>query len=208
MSGAGNTVVLAVRDLQTYFFTQRGVGKAAGLEPAAAGNFPHEFSGGMRQRVAIARALALCPSLIVLDEPVSALDVSIRTRIMNLFKDLQEQFGMAYLLTAHNLATVRYLSHRVLVMYLGHIVESAPSEALLTNPLHPYTKALISAALPIRPGEEREEILLSGEVPSPTNPPPGCRFHPRCPLAFARCSPDTPELRQLAPGHQAACHLY
>jgi len=181
---------------------------AVGLEPAAAGNFPHEFSGGMRQRVAIARALALRPALIILDEPVSALDVSIRAQIMNLFKDLQEQFGMAYLLIAHNLATVRYLSHRVAVMYLGSIVESAPSEALSTHPLHPYTRALISAALPIRPGEEREEILLSGEVPSPTNPPAGCRFHSRCPLAFARCSEETPELRELAPGHLAACHVY
>lgn len=181
---------------------------AVGLEPAAAGNFPHEFSGGMRQRVAIARALALRPSLIILDESVSALDVSIRPQIMNLFKDLQEQFGMAYLLIAHNLATVRYLSHRVAVMYLGSIVESAPSEALFTHPLHPYTQALISAALPIRPGEERKEMLLSGEVPSPTNPPTGCRFHSRCPLAFARCSQEIPELRELAPGHLAACHVY
>ena len=179
-----------------------------GLEPAAAGNFPHEFSGGMCQRVAIARALALRPSLIVLDEPVSALDVSIHAQIMNLFKDLQEQFGMAYLLIAHNLVTVRYLSHRVAVMYLGKIVESASSEALFANPIHPYTKALISAALPLRPGEERGGILLSGEVPSPTNPPPGCRFHPCCPLAVARCSQETPRLRELAPGHQVACHLY
>ena len=181
---------------------------AVGLEPAAAANFPHEFSGGMRQRVAIARALALHPALIVLDEPVSALDVSIRAQIMNLFKDLQEQFGIAYLLIAHNLATVRYLSHHVAVMYLGKLVESAPSEELFTNPLHPYTKALISAALPTRPGEDREEILLSGEVPSPTNPPSGCHFHPRCPLALARCSEDTPGLRPVMPGHRVACHLY
>lgn len=181
---------------------------AVGLEPDAASNFPHEFSGGMRQRVAIARALALYPSLIVLDEPVSALDVSIRAQIMNLFKDLQEKFGMAYLLIAHNLATVRYLSHRVAVMYLGRIVESAPSEALFTTPLHPYTKALISAALPVRPEQEGDEILLSGEVPSPMHPPSGCCFHPRCPLAMERCSQETPRLHALTPGHQVACHLY
>jgi oligopeptide/dipeptide ABC transporter ATP-binding protein len=179
-----------------------------GLEPAAAGNFPHEFSGGMRQRVAIARALALHPSLIVLDEPVSALDVSIHAQIMNLFKDLQEQFGIAYLLIAHSLATVRYLSHRVAVMFLGKIVESAPSEALFTTRLHPYTKALISAALPTRPGEAQEEMLLSGEVSSPTNPPAGCHFHPRCPLALARCAELSPGLRPVSPGHRVACHVY
>jgi oligopeptide/dipeptide ABC transporter ATP-binding protein len=180
---------------------------AVGLEPAAAASFPHEFSGGMRQRIAVARALALHPSLIVLDEPVSALDVSIRAQIMNLLKDLQSRFGMAYLLIAHNLATVRYLSHRVIVMYLGKVVESAPAEALFTRPRHPYTKALISASLPARPGEEREEILLGGDVPSPTNPPAGCRFHPRCPVAVARCAEDEPELRELAPAHRVACHL-
>ncbi len=181
---------------------------AVGLEPAAAGNFPHEFSGGMRQRLAVARALSLRPALIILDEPVSALDVSIRAQIMNLLKDLQEQFGIAYLLIAHDLATVRYLSHRVAVMYLGEIVESAPTAELFAHPLHPYTKALLSAALPTRPGEEREEILLSGEVPSPTNPPPGCRFHSRCPFAFDRCSTEVPPLREQASGHKAACHLY
>jgi oligopeptide/dipeptide ABC transporter ATP-binding protein len=180
---------------------------AVGLEPASAGNFPHEFSGGMRQRVAVARALALRPSLIVLDEPVSALDVSIRAQIMNLLKDLQERFGMAYLLIAHNLATVRYLSHRVIVMYLGRVVESAPAESLFTEPRHPYTRALISASLPVRPGEDREEILLGGDVPSPINPPSGCRFHPRCPVAVERCSRDEPALRELGPMHRAACHL-
>jgi oligopeptide/dipeptide ABC transporter ATP-binding protein len=181
---------------------------AVGLEPAAAVNFPHEFSGGMRQRVAVARALALRPSLIVLDEPVSALDVSIRAQIMNLLRDLQARFGMAYLLIAHDLATVRYLSHQVVVMYLGRIVESAPSEELFRRPLHPYTRALISASLPTRPGQVHDEILLGGDVPSPTDPPAGCRFHPRCPFAFDRCSREEPVVRELAPGHRAACHLH
>jgi oligopeptide/dipeptide ABC transporter ATP-binding protein len=158
--------------------------------------------------VAVARALALRPSLIVLDEPVSALDVSIRAQIMNLLKDLQAQFEMAYLLIAHDLATVRYLSHRVVVMYLGQIVETAPAEQLFTEPLHPYTRALVSAAVPARPGEKQEQILLEGEPPSPTNPPAGCRFHPRCPFAFDRCRQEAPVLKQLGVAHEAACHLY
>ncbi len=179
-----------------------------GLEPAAAASYPHEFSGGQRKRIAVARALALNPRLIILDEPVSALDVSIRAQVMNLLRDLQRRYGMSYLLIAHNLATVRYLSHRVAVMYLGLIVEQAASETLFTTPLHPYTKALISAALPARPSAQREKIVLSGEVPSPTNPPSGCRFHTRCPFALARCTTETPPLRALAPGHTVACHLY
>jgi len=179
-----------------------------GMDPAVAFDYPHEFSGGQRQRVAVARALALNPRIIVLDEPVSALDVSIRAQIMNLLKHLQERYGMSYLLIAHNLATVRYLSHRVAVMYLGLIVEQAESEELFTTPLHPYTKALISAALPARPGEAQERIVLSGEVPSPLNPPSGCRFHTRCPFAFDRCFVEVPRLRELAPGHTVACHLH
>ena len=182
--------------------------ESVGLSGAQASHFPHEFSGGQRQRVAVARALSLNPQTIVLDEPVSALDVSIRAQIMNLLKDLQDQHGISYLLIAHNLATVRYLSHRVAVLYVGEIVEEADSKELFTNPLHPYTKALLSAALSIRPGTEQESIVLQGDVPSPTKPPPGCRFHTRCPYAFDRCSVEVPKLRELAPGHKAACHLY
>ena len=178
-----------------------------GLPPGIANSFPHELSGGMRQRLAVARALALNPALIVLDEPVSALDVSIRAQIMNLLKDLQDELGMAYLLVAHNLATVRYLSHRVATMYVGQIVEIGESEEVFSRPQHPYTQALVSAAVPTRPEEQRDEIILSGDVPSPANPPSGCRFHPRCRFAFDRCSKEAPQLKELAPGHKAACHL-
>ena len=163
-----------------------------GLHKTQADLYPHEFSGGQRQRVAVASALASYPKLIILDEPVSALDVSIRAQVMNLLVDLQQETGVAYLLVAHNLATVRYMAHQTAVMYLGQIVEYSPTEELYENPLHPYTKALFSAALPSHPDVVREEIVLTGEVPSPINPPSGCRFHPRCPFAMDRCSVEIP----------------
>ena len=179
-----------------------------GLSPRAISLFPHEFSGGQRQRIAIARALALNPKLIILDEPVSALDVSIRAQIMNLLQDLQQQFGVSYLLIAHDLAAVLHLSTTIVVMYLGKVVETATSEALRTKPLHPYTQALFSAALPSHPDEQREEIILSGEIPTPLNPPSGCRFHPRCPFVKPVCSTVEPTLQVVANGHRVACHLY
>ena len=179
-----------------------------GLRKAQADLYPHEFSGGQRQRVAVASALASYPKLIILDEPVSALDVSIRAQVMNLLVDLQQETGVAYLLVAHNLATVRYMAHQTAVMYLGQIVEYSPTEELYENPLHPYTKALFSAALPSHPDVEREEIVLQGEVPSPINPPTGCRFHPRCPFAMDRCSVDEPVQKDVGSGHLVSCHLY
>jgi oligopeptide/dipeptide ABC transporter ATP-binding protein len=179
-----------------------------GLRPEQTRLYPHEFSGGQRQRIAVASALASQPRLIVLDEPVSALDVSIRAQIMNLLKDIQDRYNVAYLLVAHNLATVRYMAHQTAVMYLGQIVEYAPTEELYNNVLHPYTKALFSAVLPDHPDMQKEEIVLPGEVPSPINPPSGCRFHPRCPVVMEMCAGIEPELRQVAPNHLAACHLY
>ena len=180
---------------------------SVGLRPQQADLYPHEFSGGQRQRIAVASALVSKPKLIVLDEPVSALDVSIRPQIMNLLVDLQKQYDVSYLLIAHHLATTRYMADEVAVMYLGKIVEKAPAKELFDRPQHPYTKALFSAALPSHPDITREEIILTGEVPSPINPPSGCRFHPRCPFAMAKCSEEAPPLREIAPGHLASCHL-
>jgi len=179
-----------------------------GLPAAAASRYPHEFSGGQRQRIALASALASAPELIVLDEPVSALDVSIRAQIMNLLKDLQERQKLSYLLVAHNLATVRYIAHRTAVMYLGRIVEHADTESLFRNPRHPYTKALFAAALPADPDAPQEEMMLTGEVPSPIDPPSGCHFHPRCPFAMEQCAQVAPELKTVDTEHVVSCHLY
>jgi oligopeptide transport system ATP-binding protein len=178
-----------------------------GLPERAADLFPHEFSGGQRQRIAIARALALSPKLIVLDEPVSALDVSIRAQILNLLRDLQDQLGVSYLFIAHDLAAVAHMSHSIVVMYLGKIVEMGDAQTLAARPQHPYTAALFSAALPSHPDERREEMLLQGEVPSPLNPPAGCRFHPRCAHAMPVCGQIEPSLSMVA-DRAVACHLH
>jgi oligopeptide transport system ATP-binding protein len=178
-----------------------------GLDPGHSTRYPHEFSGGQRQRIGIARALAVEPRMIVCDEPVSALDVSVQAQIINLLKDLQREHGIAYLFIAHDLAVVKHISHRILVMYLGRVVESGETKAVCSSPRHPYTKALLSAVPVVDPDSKRKRILLTGDVPSPVHPPTGCPFHHRCPVAEPRCRTEIPALREIEPGRRAACHL-
>ncbi len=182
--------------------------EAVGLSSSHLNQYPDEFSGGMRQRIGIARAIAVDPRLIVADEPVSALDMSVRSQVLNLFKDLQERFNLTYLFIAHDLSVVKHISTRVGVMYLGRIVEMAETDRLFAQPLHPYTQALLSAVPVPKPGAKGERIILQGELPSPSNPPAGCTFHPRCRQATGACSTAAPEWKEVEPGHFVACHLY
>ena len=178
-----------------------------GMEAGQANLYPHEFSGGQKQRIGIARALAMNPKLIIADEPVSALDVSIQAQILNLLMDIQERFGLAYLLIAHDLSVIKHMAHRVAIMYLGNVVELSNKKELFENPLHPYTEALLSAVPSFKP-KDKDRILLRGDVPSPLNPPSGCHFHPRCHRVLPICSQEEPEFAEKSEGHSVACHLY
>jgi oligopeptide/dipeptide ABC transporter ATP-binding protein len=180
--------------------------QSVGLTADVADRFPHQFSGGQRQRIGIARALAVEPRLIVCDEPVSALDVSVQAQVINLLQDIQRDRGLAYLFISHDLAVVEHLCQRIVVMYLGRVVESGPAHSIGHNPQHPYTQVLLSAVPTVNPSAKRDRILLSGDVPSPIHPQSGCPFHPRCPVAESRCRTERPEFRTVAHGHQAACH--